>query len=187
MPCVISPHDVYDTPMQHLLHALLHPLSGEPLFCSTLLVNKFSCNSFSSEHLFCLTAALAIVFNCDDAVNHDDAVSCDVVSSRGDAHLVRLQAGHLTKKNKKCPMYVEPEPEVLEPWIPDVMLTHPTPQVGIITLPSPIIVHQIQVTHKPTLHSHVPIGLYMWVNQASCSRIKNKLCPLCPMAPRTCL
>jgi hypothetical protein len=104
--------------------------------------------------VFCLTAALAINFNCDDAADHDDAVSWDVVSSRGDAvnhddavnwdvvsshgdeRLVQLQAGHLTKKNKKCPMYVEPEPEVLEPWIPDVMLSHPTTQVGIITLPS---------------------------------------------------
>ncbi|KAL0025336.1 hypothetical protein WJX79_008358 [Trebouxia sp. C0005] len=38
------------------------------------------------------------------------------------------QAGHLTKKNKKCLMYVEPEPEVLEPWIPDVMLGHPLAQ-----------------------------------------------------------
>ena len=73
----------------------------------------------------------------DDVVNRDDVVGCDVVSSRGDEHLVQVQAGHLTKKNKKCPMYVEPEPEVLEPWIPDVMLTHPMPQVGTITLPSP--------------------------------------------------
>jgi len=32
-------------------------------------------------------------------------------------------------------MYVEPEPEVLEPWIPDVMLTQPLPQVSTITLP----------------------------------------------------
>ena len=44
----------------------------------------------------------------------------------------------MTKKNKKCPVYVEPEPEVLEPWIPDVMLGHPMPQVGIITVPSPV-------------------------------------------------
>ncbi len=57
------------------------------------------------------------------------------MSSCGDGHLVQLQAGHLTKKNKKCPMYVEPEPEVLEPWIPDVMLTQPLPQVSTITLP----------------------------------------------------
>ena len=100
-----------------------------------LFFSFFSCNNFAGEQLFCSTTVLAIVLNCDDAVNHDDAVNRHVVSSRGDEHLVQLQAGHLTKKNKKCPMYVEPEPEVLEPWIPDVMLTHPTPQVGITTLP----------------------------------------------------
>ncbi len=115
---------------------LTNHFSAPPLWLTTFLVNNSSLNVLSTEHLFCLTTVLAIVFNCHDAVNHDDAVNCDVVFNHGDAHLVQVQAGHLTKKNKKCPMYVEPEPEVLEPWIPDVMLTHPTPQVGIITLPS---------------------------------------------------
>lgn len=66
--------------------------------------------------------------------------------------MVQLQAGHLTKKNKKCPMYVEPEPEVLEPWIPDVMLGHPMAQVGIITILSPSSMHHFDLTHKPNPH-----------------------------------
>lgn len=42
---------------------------------------------------------------------------------RVDAHRpVGVQVGHLTKKNKKCSMYVEPELEPLEPWIPDMHL-----------------------------------------------------------------
>lgn len=44
--------------------------------------------------------------------------------------VVCLQAGHLTKKNKKCPMYKEEEPEIMAPWLPDLNLPHPPMQVS---------------------------------------------------------
>ena len=43
--------------------------------------------------------------------------------------LCLLQAGHLTKKNKKCTMYSEEEPEIVAPWLPDLHLTDPPTQV----------------------------------------------------------
>lgn len=51
---------------------------------------------------------------------------------------VCLQAGHLTKKNKKCPLYKEEEPEIMAPWLPDLNLPEPPMQVSALA-PTPIL------------------------------------------------
>lgn len=68
-------------------------------------------------------------------------------SSNDELLVVCLKAGHLTKKNKKCSMYSEEEPEIVAPWLPDLHMPDPLMQVSTPHLSPPPPLPQLLGCH----------------------------------------